>query len=50
MGTVEAMWMTTGSRDGGEGLLGGVGSIEATAIVVLVLPTEVLGDVRGWKV
>jgi hypothetical protein len=43
---MEAMWMT-GLRDG---LLGGVGSIEATAIVVLVLPAGVLGNIRGWRV
>lgn len=42
----DAMGMTTGLRTEGGGLLGGVGSIEAIVIVVLVLLAGVLGGVR----
>lgn len=40
VGTVaaEAMWITTGLRDGCDGLLGRVGNTEASTIVVLVFP------------
>lgn len=37
--------MITGLREEGDGLLGGVGSIEAMVIIKHVLPTGVPGDV-----
>jgi hypothetical protein len=40
------MGVTAGLRGKGDGLLGGVGSIEALVVIMFVLPARVLGGVR----
>lgn len=44
------MGVIAGLRAEGSGLLGGVGSIEAIVIVVLILLAVVLGDIRCYTI